>query len=211
MNKYYRLTSTILRQGRWQKAGKGRSQFIHNMVLSMAHFDVDQIIEEHKIPKKLLTSELALYMKGERSVAEYELVGINWWAYARPLLVNTYPSYFSKLPRLLNKINAEKSSSKNYMLHLGETGVPTSQQPCISTIHFQITGKLLTLSVHVRSCDVSLGLPCDIYQMWLISQMIDVPLVNITMFISNCHIYENNIEATQAMLAGQPYKFTLNT
>ena len=42
--------------------------------------------------------------------------------YCGSILVNSYPTYFEKLPPLIAKINRERRNSKNYVLFLGETG-----------------------------------------------------------------------------------------
>jgi thymidylate synthase len=114
------------------------------------------------------------------------------------------------LPALIDKINKEKRPSKNYVFFIGETGVETNQLPCLSLIQFQISKNKLYISVFQRSADSNLGLPSDIYQMYLISKLIDVELANITFFIGNAHIYENNIENTYKLLKGENTKFSLN-
>ena len=73
------------------------------------------------------------------SLSTYNKHGINWWDYCKPELINSYPTYFKKLPKLIAKINKEKRSSKNYVLFIGETGVETNQLPCLSLIQFQIS------------------------------------------------------------------------
>ena len=77
-------------------------------------------------------------MEGERNVEKYREAGINWWDYCGSILVNSYPTYFEKLPPLIAKINREKRNSKNYVLFLGETGVESNQMPCLSLVQFQI-------------------------------------------------------------------------
>ena len=42
--------------------------------------------------------------------------GIYWWDYCGSIFVNSYPTYFEKLPPLVAKINKEKQNSKNYVL-----------------------------------------------------------------------------------------------
>ena len=49
------------------------------------------------------------------------------------------------------------------------------------------------------------------YQLYLISRQLHLPLNSITLYIGNVHIYENNIERTQQLLAGEAgVKFDLN-
>lgn len=212
MNKYYKTLSNILEHGKTQSNKKGNIKYLINEVVSMDKPDLIKIFNEHPIAKKKLAIELDLYFKGETEVKEYNKAKINWWDYCAPTLINSYPTYFEKLPALIEKINKEKRPSKNYVLFIGETGVKTNQLPCLSLIQFQISDKKLFMSIYQRSADSNLGLPSDIYQMFLISQLIDIDLSNITFFIGNAHIYENNIKSTYSLLEA-PFskpKFSLN-
>lgn len=210
MNKYYKTLENILLNGKTQLNKKGNIQYIINEVLSMDLDDLQKIFLEHKIAKVKLAKELELYFSGETQIEKYNEQGIFWWDYCAPTLINGYPTYFKKLPALIKKINKEKKSSKNYVLFIGETGKKTNQQPCLSLIQFQISDKELYITVYQRSADSCLGLPSDIYQAFLISKLIDIPLKNITFFIGNAHIYENNIIQTSNLLHGKDYKFNLN-
>ena len=115
-----------------------------------------------------------------------------------------------KLKKLIKKINKEKRNSKNYVLFLGSNNTETNQQPCLSLIQFQIDNGKLVLTAYQRSSDANLGLPADIYHLYLISRQINVPLKSITLFLGNVHIYENNIESTKELLIGESAKFNLN-
>ena len=210
MNKYYKLLQNILKRGKYQTNKKGNIIYLVNQKLSLYKKDLDLLFTEHKIPKKLLEKELELYMEGETNVSKYKEQNINWWDYCFPTMVNTYPTYFKKLPNLILKINKEKRPSKNYVLFIGETGVKTSQLPCLSLIQFQIIQKKLWITVYQRSADSNLGLPCDIYHIKKIADKINIPLKNITFFIGNAHIYANNIIQTENLLGGKEYKFKLN-
>ena len=67
------------------------------------------------------------------------------------------------------------------------------------------------LSAYQRSSDANLGLPADIYHLYLMSRQIDLPLKNITLNLGNVHIYENNINCTKRLLDGdETVKFELN-
>lgn len=211
MNKYYKLLNKIINKGLKQNNKKGNIIYLLNEVLSMNVKDINQIFNEHKIAKKKLENELILYCNGVDEVKEYNKLKITWWDYCKPKMINTYPKYFKKLPKLINKINKEKRSSKNYILFIGETGVETSQLPCLSLFQFQISNNKLFITVYQRSADSNLGLPSDIYHAYLISKMIDIQLENITFFIGNAHIYENNIEKTKLLLKGNKVNFKLNT
>ena len=210
-NKYYEVLTNIIENGDIQTNKKGDITYIINQVLNMDKVDLDKIFKEHPIAKKLLSAELDLYYKGETKISEYNKHGIYWWDYCKPELLNSYPTYFKELPALIAKINKEKRSSKNYMLFIGANlETSTNQLPCLSNMQFQISKGELYITVFQRSADCSLGLPSDIYQTYLISKQIDIPLKNITFFIGNAHIYNNNLELTKKRINGEKVKFHLN-
>lgn len=211
MNKYYQILNKILEQGKTQTNKKGNIRYLLNEQLFLTPADLLDIFESHGIARKKLRNELQLFMKGERQVERYREAGINWWDYCGSVLVNSYPTYFEKLPPLLARINREKRNSKNYVLFLGETGAESNQAPCLSLVQFQIDDGELVLSAYQRSSDANLGLPADIYHLYLMARQIDLPLKNITLNLGNVHIYENNLERTRLLLEGdENVKFDLN-
>lgn len=210
-NKYYDLLAKVLAEGKTQENKKGNIKYLLNEQLSLSPADLLNIFEGHGIARKKLKNELQLFMQGERSVERYREVGINWWDYCGAILVNSYPTYFEKLPPLISKINREKRNSKNYVLFLGETGVESNQMPCLSLVQFQIDEGELVVSAYQRSSDANLGLPADIYHLYLISRQIDLPLKSITLNLGNVHIYENNLEKSRLLIEGcEDIKFELN-
>lgn len=211
MNKYYQILDRILKQGKTQTNKKGNIRYLLNEQLSLSPADLLDIFESHGITRKKLKNELQLFMLGERQVEKYREAGINWWDYCGSVLVNSYPTYFEKLPPLIARINREKRNSKNYVLFLGETGAESNQAPCLSLVQFQIDDGELVLSAYQRSSDANLGLPADIYHLYLMTRQIDLPLKNITLNLGNVHIYENNLERTRLLLEGdESMKFDLN-
>ena len=211
MNKYYQILEKVLDYGKKQTNKKGNIIYLLNEQLSLTPADLLDIFESHGIARKKLKNELQLFMQGERNVERYRDVGINWWDYCGSVLVNSYPTYFEKLPPLIAKINREKRSSKNYVLFLGETGAESNQAPCLSLVQFQIDDGELVLSAYQRSSDANLGLPADIYHLYLMARQIDFPLKSITLNLGNVHIYENNIERTRRLLDGdEDVRFDLN-
>lgn len=115
------------------------------------------------------------------------------------------------LPGLIAKINKEKRNSKNYVLFLGSTDAESNQAPCLSLVQFQIDDGRLVISAYQRSSDANLGLPSDIYHLYLMSRQIDLPLESITLNLGNVHIYDNNVERTRLLLDGdEDVRFDLN-
>lgn len=211
MNKYHQILEKILSQGQLQTNKKGNIRYLLNERLILTPADMLDIFEGHGIARRKLKDELRLFMKGERNVEKYREAGISWWDYCGHTLINSYPTYMEKLPSLIDKINAEKRSSKNYVLFLGATGVESNQAPCLSLVQFQVSNGQLVLSAYQRSSDANLGLPADIYHLYLMARRIDFPLHSITLNLGNVHIYENNEEKTRSLLAGEEnIKFDLN-
>ena len=210
MNKYHGMLSKILEKGKNQQNKKGSITYLLNQSLELKPLDLLVLFESHAVAKKKLRDELDLFMAGERSTEAYRDIGVTWWDYCGPILVNSYPTYFEKLPKLLEKINKEKRTSKNYVLFLGSNDTESNQQPCLSLIQFQIEKGKLVVSAYQRSSDANLGLPSDIYHLYLISKQIDIPLKSINLFLGNVHVYDNNIDNTKALLDGNDAKFNLN-
>lgn len=211
MNAYYKILDRILSSGKMQKNRKGNIKYLLNEQMTLTPADLLDVFEGYSIARKKLRSELQLFMQGERSVDKYREAGIYWWDYCGSILVNSYPTYFEKLPPLIARINREKRNSKNYVLFLGETGAESNQAPCLSLVQFQNDSGELVLSAYQRSSDANFGLPADIYHLYLIARQIDIPLKSITLNLGNVHIYENNIEKTCNLLAGEEdVKFELN-
>ena len=210
MNKYHQILNKIITTGKVQKNKKGSIQFLLNQKLELKPIDLLELFEGHSVARKKLKDELGLFMAGERSTEAYREIGVTWWDYCGPILVNSYPTYFEQLPKLIERINKEKRTSKNYVLFLGSNNTESNQQPCLSLIQFQIDNGKLVVSAYQRSSDASLGLPSDIYHLYLISKQINLQLKSITLFLGNVHIYENNIEGTKQLLSGQSVRFNLN-
>jgi thymidylate synthase len=211
MNKYYQTLDKILQTGKTQTNKKGCIKYLLNERLMLTPADLLDIFECHGIARKKLKEELKLFMQGIRDVERYKEAGITWWDYCGHTLVNSYPTYFEKLPPLIAKINREKRNSKNYVLFLGETGVESNQAPCLSLVQFQIDEGELVLSAYQRSSDANLGLPADIYHLYLMARQVELPLKSITLNLGNVHIYENNIDQTLELLSGvENIKFELN-
>lgn len=211
MNKYYQTLDKILQTGKTQTNKKGCIKYLLNERLMLTPADLLDIFESHGIARKKLKEELKLFMQGIRDVERYKEAGITWWDYCGHTLVNSYPTYFEKLPPLIAKINREKRNSKNYVLFLGETGVESNQAPCLSLVQFQIEEGELVLSAYQRSSDANLGLPADIYHLYLMVRQVELPLKSITLDLGNVHIYENNIDRTMELLSGvENIKFELN-
>lgn len=112
MNVYYSTLERVLTKGKTQTNRKGNIVYLLNERLDLTPADLLDIFESHAIERKKLRSELQLFMQGERQVEKYRDVGISWWDYCGSVLVNSYPTYFERLPPLIDKINREKTQQQ---------------------------------------------------------------------------------------------------
>ncbi len=136
MNRHHEILTKILKKGKDQKNKKGSIRYLLNQVVTLRPLDLLELFEDHGLARKKLKDELRLFMSGERLTEAYREVGVTWWDYCGPILVNSYPTYFERLPPLIQQINKEKRSSKNYVLFLGQTGAESNQQ---HRKHFEVT------------------------------------------------------------------------
>ena len=211
MNKYYQILGKVLSSGKMQSNKKGNIRYLLNEQLTLLPADLLDIFEGHTIARKKLKNELQLFMRGgaqrgKIQGSRHQLVGL-----LRLNPCEQLPNFFEKLPPLIERINREKRNSKNYILFLGSTGTESNQAPCLSLVQFQIEQGELVMTAYQRSSDANLGLPADIYHLYLISRQIELPLKSITLNLGNVHIYENNIDKTEQLLSGnENVKFELN-
>lgn len=214
--KYRRLLEQILAKGKLQYSGKAPSLCLINQTITLNKEELTGMFNAYSVPKEKLEKELELYIKGEDRVSEYRKHGILWWDYVGEKMINSYPQHFSKLQDMLISINNSiknniEYNSRNWYLNLNTKGMPSNQHACLAGLQFAVLDGKIYITVYQRSADVNLGLPCDIYQIWQIAKLINLPLGNITFFLANVHIYQNNLKLTEEYIrTGVKPKYNLN-
>lgn len=210
MNKYYQILGRVLASGKTQTNRKGNIRYLLNERLTLTPADLLDIFEGHPIARKNSRTNCSFSCRASETWkiprSGHQLVG----------LLRFHPC--QQLPDIPGKAAAAhrthqpgKRSSKNYVLFLGSTDAESNQAPCLSLVQFQIEQGELVMTAYQRSSDANLGLPADIYHLYLMSRQIDLPLKSITLNLGNVHIYENNISRTEQLLAGnENIKFELN-
>lgn len=129
MNKYYQTLDKILQTGKTQTNKKGCIKYLLNERLMLTPADLLDIFESHGIARKKLKEELKLFMQGIRDVERYKEAGITWWDYCGHTLVNSYPTYFEKLPPLIAKINRESATARTMFCFLERPGWKATRHP----------------------------------------------------------------------------------
>ena len=103
MNKYHRILTKILSEGKAQENKKGRICYLLNEQICMTPADLLDIFEGHGIARKKLKDELNLFMQGERDVKKYQEAGITWSDYCGHTLVNSILPILKSYHRSLKK------------------------------------------------------------------------------------------------------------
>lgn len=101
-------------------------------------------------------------------------------------------------------------SSKKIILDIASVWEQSLYYPgCIRSVQFFVHNSTLHAHVYIRSSDVALGLPCDIWQMGQLTRRAQVAVglerAVLNLYIANAHIYTDHIAGLQ-QLAERPLK-----
>lgn len=203
-----KLANKILKEGIWDKGHKTRYMFLpgESLRISLNH---PPLLLGRKVPYKLLTQELDRWIfNGWTVPGEFEADGLMFYKgvckegqhipYGR-----WQKDYLWARDELL-----KNPSSKKVILELPPVKDNSWYPGCIRSIQFFANQGHLYSQVYIRSSDVALGLPCDIWQMGQLTATMasDLDLIpeQMDIFIANAHIYEDHIEGVKEQLL-RPY------
>ena len=126
------------------------------------------------------------------------------------------PKIQAQLPYVIEKLKNDKDSRQAGLTIWRETPPATKDVPCTVAIFANIRFGLLNVGVFMRSSDVWLGLPYDVFNFSMLGHLICAHLGDVqpgclylTAFSS--HLYESNFVdalACSTMPFGDPYKMT---
>lgn len=85
-----------------------------------------------------------------------------------------------------------------------------SLQPCVWNCQFLVKQGRLHLIVQIRSNDVALGQPFNVFQYYVLQRMIaqvtGYEVGSLTFNVNDCHIYTRHIEPLQEQINREPFK-----
>lgn len=112
-----------------------------------------------------------------------------------------------QLEVVLDKLKKDKSSRHGVIMMWDpnmDLTVPQKNVPCPYTFTLNIIRGRLHLHLTIRSNDMVLGFPTDVagfaFLQHILAQHLEVRPGLLTVSISNCHIYENQVEAALEMI-----------
>jgi thymidylate synthase len=219
--KYKKILLNILLKGENQNSRNGEVKVLNNIKISHNLNCGFPILTGRKILLKNFIYELIWFLNGETNIKYLKQNNVNiWdlWADKNGDLGKVYGYQLRKfngitdqLNYVINELTINKYSRRAVVnlwnaSEINEMALP----PCHYSFQFNIYKNKLNITVNMRSCDMMLGFPNDIcfYSSLLlvISNELNLKPGNICFFISNAHIYNNQIESLAEYLNKKIYK-----
>jgi thymidylate synthase len=119
--------------------------------------------------------------------------------------------YFDQVDYLLHELKHNQSSRRHITSLWNIDDLDgMALQPCVWNTHWQVLEGKLHLTVGVRSNDIGLGNPFNVFQYYVLQRMITqvtgYKLGTLTFNIDNIHAYERHLEPLQEQIKREQYK-----
>jgi thymidylate synthase len=213
---YAALVANILQMGkpRATRNATTRALFGETLKVSVRN-NFFPVLQGRKMFTKGILGEFAAMIRRPTNVSDFEKWGCNYWKkWSNPITGELNLDYgnawfdFNGVDQVANlKDKLENDPTDRRMIISGwkPDGMDDLSLPCCHhTYQFFVDNGELHMSWSQRSVDVMIGLPSDIVfaAAWLISLAREFNLKPgvITMFLGDCHIYEQHIEGAKDYL-----------
>jgi thymidylate synthase len=119
--------------------------------------------------------------------------------------------YFDQVDYLIHELKTNPSSRRHItsLWNIDDLDY-MALQPCVWNTHWQVLEGKLHLTVGVRSNDIGLGNPFNVFQYYVLQRMITqvtgYTLGTLTFNIDNIHAYERHLEPLQEQIERTQYK-----
>jgi thymidylate synthase len=115
------------------------------------------------------------------------------------------PPFLKQLSYCANALSKDPDSRQAVMTIWERTPKPSKDIPCTVALQFMIRHDILHTNVFMRSSDVWMGLPYDIFSFTMMSMVVAIEagvkdLGRLTMFLGSSHLYERNWADAQEMI-----------
>ncbi|MED3844426.1 thymidylate synthase [Geobacillus stearothermophilus] len=116
------------------------------------------------------------------------------------------------LPKIINLLQKDEHSRRAvipiYTIH--DVAIESKDIPCTSSIQFLIRNGRLNLIVHMRSNDIYLGLPYDVFNFTMLQEYVarklNVQIGTYTHIVNSLHYYKKNEETIKRIAYSAPAK-----
>lgn len=124
--------------------------------------------------------------------------------------VKDYGEYEDQVQKLIRELK-DNPASRRHIISLWniDDAWDMALQPCVWHCHFIVKQGKLHLIVGIRSNDVALGQPLNVFQYHVLQRMVaqvtGYELGTLTFNINDVHIYERHLEAIEEQVSLEPY------
>ena len=220
---YNQIIKRILNEGKWDGVPRarwdnGEPAFAKTILNQRMMFDNSKdipILTNKKVAiKSAITEILWIWQKKSNVVQELRDMGSPVWDKFELEDGTIGKAYGWQLGNKKRLVNSEELDQVDYLMHELKTNpysrrIKTtlwsvedlpfmSLEPCVYETHWQYWDDKLHLTVNIRSNDMGLGNPFNIFQYSvlhrLISQVVHIPVGTICFNIDNSHVYDRHID-----------------
>lgn len=163
------------------------------------------LLLSRKVPWKGLEAELSCWIDhGMHDPAVYLAQGLKFYeGVCKGEQWIPYGNWKDQFELAVKKLKSDPSSKK-IMLELPSVWKDDMWYPgCVRSIQFFGHKQTLHSHVYIRSSDVALGLPCDIWQMGQLTRRTQVEVgferAILNIYIANAHIYTDHLDGMQEL------------
>lgn len=166
------------------------------------------ISEARKLNYRFMAAEAYWIMSGDNTVegiapylqaiAKFSDNGVSFFgAYG--------PKILEQLPYVIENLRNDNSSRQAVINIWRERPPKTKDVPCTLSLQFLIRKQRLHVVAHMRSSDLWLGFPYDVFNFSMIGHLVCEQLVDVVPGLlhwsaGSCHIYERNLNGVQSVL-----------
>ena len=163
-----------------------------------------------KMPMRYATAELAWYLSGSNRVRDIGPFAQKWYDISDDGVHNN-SAYGYRIQRkfgfdqweYVRSMLYKSPGSRQAIIHIKDpSDLPTKDTPCTVYLQFLIRNEKLNLSVHMRSNDIWMGVPYDMFSFTFLQMKmameLGVDLGQYTHYAGSLHMYKRDYESAQA-------------
>ena len=207
---YQALISKILKANQRDVGHKAPYYFYSGAKLAIS-LDRAPLLLARRVPWRPLEKELSCWIdRGMTRPEQFEDEGLKFYeGVCKPGQLIPYGGWKRQYERAIKELMVNPSSKK-IILDIPSVWESAHFYPgCIRSIQFFVHNSTLHSHVYIRSSDVALGLPCDIWQMGQLTRRAQTEVgferAVLNLYIANAHIYTDHIAGLQ-QLGERPLK-----
>lgn len=165
--------------------------------------------EARKVYKRYAITEAAWVLNGQNDLATVARVNTRMSEFSDNgySLAGAYgPKVVDQIPYIVRTLNADTGSRQAVMTIWERKPEKSKDIPCTIGLQFRIWDKKLQTTVYMRSSDLFLGIPYDLFVFTMVTAEIrrqladDYGLGEITFMLGSSHIYDHNVDKCKEII-----------